>query len=111
MLFVLTEKEGSCSKPVGVCSKQGDANAWAARSKGNDWYSFEVDQLDHLNFAYNGPDYRPDPRPVEGVIMPVQEMPKADGTLEGFKNVSKYLHGVLDTMESMRDMLQASLQS
>jgi hypothetical protein len=106
MMFVLTEKEGNSSKPVGTCSEQGTANAWAARSRGNDYYAFEVDQLDHLDFAFNGPEYEPAPRPVEGFRLP--EAPP-EPTLDDMKELSRSLHGVLEEMEAMQRMLQASL--
>lgn len=104
-VFVLTQKEGNRSTPVGVCSNQGDANAWAAKASGNDWFSFEVDQLEHLNLP-NGPEYRPAPAKVFAVPMPATPKTDESDPVGSLKSLSGYLRQLTTSMEAMQHALQ-----
>lgn len=107
MVFVLTQKEGNRSTPVGVCSQQSDANAWCAKESGNDWFSFEVDQLEHLDFASNGPNYHPTPRPVLDVTMPVAPKTDESDPVGSLKSLSKYLTSLTTSLEAMQHAIQS----
>lgn len=106
MVFVLTQREGKSSIPVGVCTNQRDANIWAAQAKGNDCFGFEVDQLEHLDFASNGPQYRPAPAPVFEIPLPAAPPMDLSDPLGSLKSISRYMHALTNTMESMQHALR-----
>lgn len=99
-IFVLTQKEGSKTAPVGTASSERLANRWAGMTAGNDWYSFELDQLDHLQFDSNGPEY--DPAPVVDFQMPVKPRVDEEDPLGSLRELSKYLHSLTDSMEAVQ---------
>lgn len=103
--FVLTSSEGRRDIPVGLTTVRQVAEDWSRSGVNHDWYQLEADQLDHLGFDMDRPEYAP--TPISDVELPtLPTFPDDEDPRVSLRKVEDYCSVLAHSMRKIQDAIR-----